>query len=164
MRINKSQIGGLFFLALFICYGITASNIPLDFLSEQDTFNARTVPIAVSVTGSLVSLLLILLTGTPRGSVASVKPGASTGLHINWLATMLLVFLMLVYGSVLDYLGFIIATTAFLVAGYWIMGERHPAILLLASLPVVVGIWLIMTGLGVQLVPGELYYKIMGNQ
>jgi len=70
---------------------------------------------------------------------------------------------MLLYGLVLDYLGFIIATTAFLVAGYWIMGERQPGVLLLASVPVVVGIWLIMTALGVYLVPGDLYYEIIGN-
>ncbi len=58
--------------------------------------------------------------------------------------------LMFLYGLVLDYLGFLIATTVFLAAGYRIMGEKHPGILFVASLPVVVGIWLIMTGLGVQ--------------
>ena len=161
MRIDRSQIGGLFFLALFICYGITASNIQLDFLSEQDTFNARTLPIAVSIVGSLVSLLLILQSGKPHSN--GVSAGARGLPRTNWLATGLLVCLMVLYGLVLDYLGFIIATTAFLVAGYWIMGERQPGVLLLASLPVVLGIWLIMTGLGVYLVPGDLYYEIMGN-
>jgi putative tricarboxylic transport membrane protein len=165
MRINREQIGGLLFLALFVCYGVTASSIPLDFLSEQDTFNARSLPIAVSVAGSLVSLMLILSSGHLRSNGVSVEFNRSVGTQApaqtNWRATLLLVLLMFLYGLVLDYLGFLIATTLFLTAGYWIMGERHPGVLILASLPVVVGIWLIMTSLDVYLAPGELYYDIM---
>jgi putative tricarboxylic transport membrane protein len=163
MRFNRSQFGGLFFLALFVCYGVTALAIPLDFMSAQDTFNARTLPVAVSIAGSLVSLLLILLTGTPPGHAGEAEPLVDTRLDFNWLTTMLLVLLMFLYGLVLDYLGFLIATSLFLAAGYWIMGERHPGILLLASIPVVVGFWLIMKGLDVYLAPGDLYYRLMGD-
>jgi len=162
MRLQKSQIGGLLFLALFISYGIAANNIPLDFLSQQDIFNARSLPYAISVAGALVSLLLILQAiRTP--SDPTDDPRSKRFFDLNWFPTLALVVVMFVYALILDYVGFLIATTVFLIAGYWIMGERNPLILFLMSLPLVVGIWLMMAGLGVYLAPGNLYFDIMGS-
>lgn len=159
---NKSQFGGLLFLALFISYGILASKIPLDFFSEQDSFNARSLPLAISVAGTLVSLLLILFSDRHKEDT-SAEAVSHTATQLNWIPTLLLVVIMIMYGVVLDYLGFLLATTGFLIAGYLIMGERRPAILLLASLPLVAGFWLILSTLGIYLSPGNLYFQVFGS-
>lgn len=55
----SSRIVGILFLILFVAYGWFASRIPLDFWSEEETFNARSMPYLIAIVGSLISLLLV---------------------------------------------------------------------------------------------------------
>ena len=72
--------------------------------------------------------------------------------------TAVLLLLMWVYTALLEPIGFLLATSVFLSAGFFIMGERRWRVLLLASVPVAVVFWLIVTKLlGIYLVPGELW-------
>ena len=70
---------------------------------------------------------------------------------------------MVLYGLALEYLGFLLATTAFLIGAYLVLGERRPSVLLLASVPLVVGFWFLVSWLGIYLDPGELYHLMMAN-
>ena len=65
---------------------------------------------------------------------------------------------MVAYSAMLEPFGFLIATSAFLIAGFFIMGERRKTVLLFASVPVAVVFWFLMTQvLGIYLVPGNLW-------
>ena len=65
---------------------------------------------------------------------------------------------MVAYSAMLEPFGFLIATSAFLITGFFIMGERRKAVLLFASVPVAVVFWFLMTQvLGIYLVPGNLW-------
>lgn len=152
---SKSKIGAVLVLLTFIGYAWMATEIPLDFWSQQELFTARTVPLIVAAAGIVICLLLL------------IAPIADSGWEefkdYHWRATLSLVGLMVLYGLLLESLGFLLATTAFLAAAYWILGERRPSRLLLASVPLVVGFWLLMSSLGIYLDPGELYHAMMAN-
>ena len=71
---NNSKVSGLLFLVLFLAYGYLTRDIPLDFWAQEEPFNARTLPYAISVGGVLVSLLLIVVpsadtNGTPGNKI-----------------------------------------------------------------------------------------------
>ena len=65
---------------------------------------------------------------------------------------------MLAYGYLMPLLGFIPATTLFLVAGFLILGERRRSILLFLPLVFSLVFFQLMTeGLGLYLSPGSLW-------
>jgi putative tricarboxylic transport membrane protein len=59
----------------------------------------------------------------------------------------------------MKWIGFIISSILFLLVGFYILGERRIKRMLLASIPLVVMLWFIMSSLlGVYIAPGELFY------
>jgi putative tricarboxylic transport membrane protein len=77
---------------------------------------------------------------------------------LDWGRVALLTVAMIIYATLFPWLGFMVATALFLVTGFLILGERRPLILFVASVPVAVGFWAIMTQLlGLYLAPGEAY-------
>ncbi len=155
---NNSRIPGLIFLTLFLAYGYFATAIPLDYFSLRESFNARTLPLIISLCGAVISLLLILAPPTPDEDADG--PGNSAGtdhspLHI--LPAVLLLLSMSFYGLILDRLGFVVSTLLFLCAGAVILGERRPLQILLASVPLVTGFWILMSLLGISLPSGDWF-------
>ena len=72
-----------------------------------------------------------------------------------------LLALIVLFGIALQWTGFFLATTIFLMGGYWVLGERRPKILILASLPFAGGIWFVLTQLlNIYLAPGQLMIMI----
>jgi len=68
---------------------------------------------------------------------------------------------MVLYGIGIPWLGFIVASILFLLAGFYILGERRIGRMLLAAVPLVVVLWLLMSKLlGVYIAPGELFYLL----
>jgi len=146
---NNSRITGILFLALFSAYAYFIEDIPLDFWSEEELFNARSFPYVIAAAGIFVSLLLIVM--------PSPQTDWRTWLTLDWLPAVLLLVAMSIYGLVFVYLGFVISTILFLITSYAILGERRGAWMLLASVPLVMGFWLLMDFLGIYLDPGELF-------
>ena len=65
---------------------------------------------------------------------------------------------MTFYSAMLEPAGFLLSTSLFLIAGFFVMGERRKKVLLFASIPVAVVFWFLMTQvLGIYLVPGNLW-------
>jgi putative tricarboxylic transport membrane protein len=65
---------------------------------------------------------------------------------------------VVLYGIGLIWLGFVLATSLFLLAGFYLLGERRKPILFGASFPFVTGFWLLLTkGLDIYLEPGYLF-------
>jgi putative tricarboxylic transport membrane protein len=156
---NPEKAGALFFLVLSIAYGLYAFKIQLTFLSQEETFNARTVPFILAVAGVLFSMLIIILPPVKSEEPASIKEIFQ---GLDWGRTWLLIILMVGYGIAMTWLGFIISSILFLGIGFYLLGERRIKVILLASIPLVIGIWILMSKvLGMYIAPGEIFY-IMG--
>ncbi len=150
MTLTKERIGALFFLVLSLAYGYLAYQIKLYPGDELEAMTARTLPIVLSGLGILFSLVLI--------ATANQKDQGKNIAGLDWKPVILLMLLSLVYGFALDWLGFLISTTLFLIAGFWILGEKRPKILLLVAVPFVFIFWFGLTQmLDIYLAPGRIF-------
>jgi len=154
----REKVGALVILLFSLAYGLLARKIPLSFLSQQEIFTARTMPYALAVAGIILSFAIIVLpTVDPEGkrSLAEETKG------MDWPTAILLVALMLLFGLVMKWLGFILSSIIFLLCGFWIMGERRIIFMILSAVPLVFALWLIMSLLlGVYIAPGEIFYQL----
>jgi len=154
----REKVGALVMLLFSISYGLLATRIPLTFLSQQEVFTARTMPYGLAVAGCILSLLILVLpVRAPEGkqTLSEVTEGMA------WRQAIALVVLMIIYGLIMKWVGFIIASILFLLAGFYILGERRLKFMILASIPLVVCLWFIMSSLlGVYIAPGELFYMM----
>ena len=156
---NPEKVGALFYLAIFISYGLYAFKIPLTLLAQQETFNARTMPFALSILGTLLAVMIIVLPPSEEGKQESVQMIFK---GLDWRRTGWLMVIMVAYAFAMIWLGFVIASILYLAGGFYILGERRIKILLAASIPLVIGIWLLMSKiLGMYIAPGEIFY-LMG--
>ena len=159
MLITRDRLGAFIFLVFSIAYGFMARDIPLFPGDEFEPFNGQTMPTILAYFGAALSLLVLSRRPAPDEGQFTT---AFLGLY--WGVLFKLAGLMIAYGFGLYWLGFLISTTAFLIAGFWVLGERRWKIVLLASLPIVAAFWLILTKLlTIYLTPGELYLNIMGG-
>lgn len=154
----REKVGALIILLFSISYGLLATRIPLTFLAQQETFTPRTMPYALAVIGALLSFLIIALpTVDPAGKKS--LPEETQG--FDWSTAILLTAMMLVFGLTMKWLGFILASILFLLAGFWILGERRKRLMLLTAIPLVCVLWVIMSILlGVYIAPGEIFYQL----
>ena len=143
--LTRDRIGALLMLAFSAAYGALSFRIPLLPFQEAAAFTARTAPKALAVLGVALSLMLI------------VKPSSHARIEaegFHWGRGAILCGLMLVYAATVRPFGFVPATTLFLIGGFLTLGERRPLVLLIASIPVVVGFWAMMDrGLDVSVRP-----------
>jgi putative tricarboxylic transport membrane protein len=151
---NNSRVVGAVFLLLFSAYGYFTGDIHLDFWSEEELFTARSLPYAIAAAGIFISLLLIAL--------PSPDTDWKTWLAFDWIPAILLLLAMSLYGLVFEYLGFVLSTILFLIISYLVLGERRITWMLIGSVPLVLGFWMLMDFLGIYLEPGELYRLLMG--
>ena len=136
--LSRDRVGALLFLAFSIAYGAYSFQIPLLSFQAQAAFTARTMPEALSVLGIALSLALLFKRGDGgRAEVAGFQ----------WGAAGLICALMVAYGLTVRPMGFLISTTAFLIGGILVLGERRWWLILVASVPVVVFFWVLMTQL-----------------
>jgi putative tricarboxylic transport membrane protein len=162
MNVNSEKMGALLILALSIAYGMYAFKIPLIFLSQGETLNARTIPYALSIAGIVFSLLIIILPSFDKAKAVTVKETLS---GLDWRRTARLTGLLIVYSLSMLWVGFVIASIGFMAGGTMILGERNPKIILLASIPLVIMLWFILTKvLGMYIAPGELFYILGGSE
>ena len=153
--LNRELLGPSLFLALFTLYAIVAWQIPLLPFEEYETVTSATLPKVYAAFGIIVCLLSIGAT-LLKPTAAVDEDNTLEKSHV--LRTIGLLILMVIYSAALEPIGFLISTSAFLLVGFFVMGERRKAILLLASIPVAVVFWFLMTQvLGIYLVPGNLW-------
>lgn len=155
---SKDKVGAIFLLMFSIAYGLLAFQVPLTFISQQETFNARTMPFALGIIGSILSFLILVLPPGQTGESASIK-AAFQGL--DWPRVGQLVVMMVIYGLTLRFFGFVISSIIFLVSGFFILGERRIWMLFVGSVPLVLFIWFLMSRiLGMYIAPGEIFYMM----
>lgn len=150
MQLSKERIGALFFLLLSIIYGYYGQQIRLFPGDEFEPMTAQTLPFVLSMMGIGLSLFLL---------VTSKQPASSNEQTQNeWLPVILLIGLTLLYGLTLDWLGFLLSTTLFLMGGFRILGERNWKVIVKIAVPFVLVFWGGLTQLlDIYLAPGRLF-------
>lgn len=157
MTLSKDHIGGLVFLGLSAAYGYYAGQIPLLPGDEFEPFHAQTVPNALALIGSLLSIALLLTAASSEQDKLKLK-----GYDFALVGKLLI--LVVLFALALEWLGFLIATIFFLIGGYWLLGERRIKTLLIASIPFAAGIWFVLTQLlDIYLAPGQLFMQLFGG-
>lgn len=151
-KVNKDTWAALGFLVFSLAYGWQSFNIEMFPFQEFEPFTPRTWPFVLAVIGIGLAILQL---GKSLVSVSTIR--ASWGGY-DWFRVALLTVSIVIYAWVFTWLGFIVATTLFLLFGYLLLGERRVVVLLAASLPVSFGFWAIMTQLlGLYLAPGDVF-------
>jgi len=154
----REKVGALIMLLFSIGYGLMATKIPLTPLSEGEMFTSRTMPYALAVIGSLLSLGIIVL---PTTDTAGKKSLGEETAGMDWPTAILLVVLMIGYGLTMKWLGFILASIIFLLIGFRILGERRILLMVLTAVPLVFVLWGLMSMLlGVYIAPGDIFYQL----
>ncbi len=145
MTLSHDRFGGVLILFFCCAYGWLALDIPSTSQQIGSAFTARTMPIALTSVGVILSLWLILF---PKHNPASAD------IKLNWIPGLCFLILMSGYGLSIRPLGFILATGFFLALGFALLGERKPV--LLGVLPTVIAttFWLLLSKLlGVYVAP-----------
>jgi putative tricarboxylic transport membrane protein len=151
MTLTKDHIGGLLFLALSVVYGYYAYEIRMFPGDQFEPFNAQTIPRALAWVGSIVAILMLA-----TGSRSATERLSFAGLDVKLVAKLML--LVWIFAQALSWLGFLLSTIGFLLVGYWLLGERRPRTLLLASVPFAVGFWFLLAKLlDIYLAPGQVW-------
>lgn len=154
----REKVGAMLILLFSISYGLLATQIPLTFLAQQETFTPRTMPYALSAAGVILSFLIIVLPTTDPKGKNSLRDETK---GMDWGTAILLTAIMLFFGLTMKWLGFIVASIIFLLVGFWILGERRIKRMLLTAIPLVIALWCIMSLLlGVYIAPGEIFYQL----
>lgn len=152
----REKVGALLLLLFSMAYGLLAMRIPLTFMAQQEFFTSRTMPYALALIGVILSLMILVLPTVDKAGKRSLKDETA---GMDWRKAILLVVAMVIYGLVMKWLGFIIASVLFLMAGFYILGERGFKKMALAAIPLVIVLWFIMSSLlGVYIAPGEIFY------
>ena len=155
---TREKAGALFFLLLSMGYGALAFQIPLIFLSQGETFNARTMPFGIAIAGMVFSLLILILPPAAGKNPQTAKQALS---GLDWRRAAYLIFLMVIYAIAIPWIGFLLSSIFFLIAGIYTLGERNIKLILLSSIPLVIFLWLLLSKiLGMYIAPGELFYII----
>ena len=143
--LSRGRVGGALLLAFCLFYAWRSQSIRLLPFQEAAAFHARTMPEILSVIGVGLCVWCILFPG---------EAGRPALRGLDWGRAFAFLGLMSLYGLSVRGLGFILATTLFLVAGFALLGERRPLWLLGVAVPLVVLFWLLMSeGLDVYLAP-----------
>ena len=152
--LNSGSVGALLFLVLSIVYGYFALGIKLLPGEENEAFNSQTLPIALSVLGICLSLLELFFSIKKSHLINKIEFPKRRDL-VTFLG---LIAAVCVYALSLKYIGFLISTIAFMFVCAFILGERKPRTLFLASIVFVVCFWaLLKYGLEVYVDPGQLF-------
>lgn len=159
--LNRDRVSGLIFLLVCLIYGYQATQIQLFPGDEYEAFTARTLPYLLTAGGIIMSLLLIVMSPATKSSAIVCAQQTADESSLDWRLLGAFVALMTAYGIGLTWLGFVLATSLFLLVGFWLLGERRKAVLFGASFPFVTVFWLLLTKvLDIYLEPGYLFLSL----
>ncbi len=151
---TRDRASALGLLVLSLAYGALSTQIDMYPGAEADPFTPQTLPRALAVMGAVLALAILFT--RPKGDGAKSFVSAFAG--FQWRKVIELLVVMTLYAVALEWLGFVLATVLLLVAGFWILGIRQPLTLVLGSVPLAVGFWLILAKLlEIYLAPGEVW-------
>ena len=151
MRMSKDRIGGVLLLIFSLFYWWKISDIRLLPFQANQAFTPRTIPEVLAYLGIGLSILIIVFPSNREQVNIS---------QLNWPLGLAFLALMSVYGFTVRPLGFLLSTSLFLMAGFFMLGERKVLKLLLVSVPLVVAFWTLMNfGLSVFIEPLPVFLR-----
>ena len=124
MRMSKDRIGGVLLLIFSLFYWWKISDIRLLPFQANQAFTPRTIPEVLAYLGIGLSILIIVFPSNREQVNIS---------QLNWPLGLAFLALMSVYGFTVRPLGFLLSTSLFLMAGFFMLGERKVLKLLLVS-------------------------------
>ncbi len=145
-----------FFLILCLVYGFAAFTYPLLPFERNMSFLPNTLPMALSVLGSLLALFILVMPKKQRGDEADALGSIDMSKLAEYKTgqALALIGAMVAYALLLRPAGFLAATALFLVGTGWILGERKLHIMLPVALAGAVSVWfLVQVALGIFLRP-----------
>lgn len=150
MSRRQHTVAALILLVMFVAYGQQAMQIEVFPGQELEPFKPRTMPFTLALSGVLLCAIRVLQ------SLRSTTSGVTAWSGYDWRRAALLCAAMLGYGVAFTPLGFIPATTLFLLAGFVTLGERRKLVLMLLPLAFSLAFWAVMTQLlGLYLATGS---------
>lgn len=153
----NARVGGILLLAFCLFYAYKIDDIRLLPFQANQAFTAVTMPQVLAALGIILSLLIIAF---PDGNSPRRLVDAFRGNELNWKLGCAFLVLMSIYGFTVRPLGFLIATSLFLIAGFALLGERSPLKLILIAVPIVVAFWALMNfGLSVVIEPLPVFLR-----
>ncbi len=159
---TKNAIGSIFFLAFSSFYFFNVFSIKKMPGSQFEVMTASTFPYYLGLGGIIISLLILVFSLIEKDNdILSMQYLKS----LDFKTTIQFVVAMLFYGFTIRSLGFIIATTIFLIIGFILLKEKNIKRILLISCGVSVGFYLLLNNvLGVYIDPGQLVEYFVGEQ
>ena len=150
MSDRHDTAAALILLVLFVAYGQQAMQIEVFPGQEFEPFKPRTMPLMLALSGVLLCAIRIFQSLRRQATDVTDWPG------YDWKRAAVLCLVMLGYGLAFTPLGFIPATTLFLLAGFFTLGERRKLVLTFLPLVFSLAFWAVMTRmLGLYLAPGS---------
>lgn len=154
---TRDRASALVLLVVSIGYGLLATGIEMFPGAEADPFTPQTLPKALAVLGAVLAVILLLTRPKDEGA----RSFASAFAGFQWNKVVQLLVVMVLYAVALVWLGFVLATILFLSAGFWILGIRSARTIVLGSVPLAVGFWLVLAKLlDIYLAPGEVWFLL----
>ncbi len=148
------RLVALVFLIVSLVYGYAAFTYPLLPFERNMAVLPSTLPMALSVLGVVLSVLIMV---SPRPKVAEGglgEIGLETVRGFKLGQTLGLVAAMIAYAVLLRPIGFLAATSLFIVVSAVALGERKFAVLVPIAVSTAVAIWyLVQETLGIFLRP-----------
>jgi putative tricarboxylic transport membrane protein len=140
----------LFFLVMSLVYGLAAFNYPLLPFERNMSFLPNTMPMVLSVLGIVLSTFILL----SKPALKSPQEEVTTYDRVHIIQAVLLLLAMVLFALALRPLGFIVATSIFLIATGFILGERKLHIMIPIAGFSAFGIWyLVQEVLGIFMRP-----------
>jgi len=156
----KNRIGAIFFLAFSSFYFYNVFNIKKMPGAQFEVMTASSFPFYLGLGGIIISLLILVLTFVNKDEDVLSMSYLKT---LDFKSTLMFVAAMIFYGFTIRTLGFVIATIIFLLIGFIILKERNLKRILLISVGVSVGFYLILNNLlGVYIDPGMIVEYFTG--
>lgn len=158
---TKNAIGSIFFLIFSSFYFYNVFNIKQMPGSQWEVMTASTFPFYIGLAGIIVSILMLVLSFIEKEKIYLTMNYLKT---LDFKTTAYFIIAMFFYGYTISNLGFIIATIMFLSIGFVILKEKDIKKILLISVGVSIGFYLLLNNvLGVYINPGIFLEQLLGR-
>ncbi len=152
---NLDRFVALCCIAFFIAYIYLSYNFELLPFERRMSFKPDTLPKGIGILGLVLSLVVLI---TANGEE---NKDNKSWQHYDYKRYFLMIVAMGIYATVLKPAGFVVATTAFIIAGASILGERNYIELPIIALIGALLIWLIVDKLlGIYLYPVPAFIEL----
>jgi putative tricarboxylic transport membrane protein len=146
-RIQAERLAALAILAFSLGYFLLAFAIKVPPGPGDSPFSARSFPFGLGALGMILSFAILV----------KPPPGAPIGAaSFAWGRAAALLALMGAFALSIGFLGFVVASALFLAAGFRVLGERRPRVLVPVAGGTALGFWIVFELLDVKLDWGVL--------